>query len=161
MRSGPAFAHGNTSLHFAGRYFTGVGMKQQAPERKYSEEDARGVLLWISPLLATAIFFVIRLAGKDSLDTPQTVALCAFAFCIPLLAVSIALELEAIGMNYDEASRMLSYPIPLWPILGSSAFLLGLLSVFWHFHYLMAILFCFASAISFGVWVIATNRIEP
>jgi hypothetical protein len=76
--------------------------------------------------------------------------------------MTIALELEALNMEPGEAGRVLSCPIPLGPwVGGSSAFLVGLISVFWLFHYLVAVLFCCAMVVAVGTWVIAMNRRKP
>src|SRR5262245_47401144 len=78
-------------------------------------------------LLGLAAAGVIELVDKDTLNTPQLIAVYAFALAIPLLAV---------GLVTDYARRA-GTPIPAWRdllgVAGSLASVFGLAALFFHF----------------------------
>lgn len=99
-------------------------------------------------LLGLAAASIVQMLDKESIDTPQIIAVYAFAAAIPVLAV---------GLITDYARRA-GASLPLWRdligILGAISAVVGLGALFFHFGIGIGIVF--AAGCLLGVVLVRT-----
>lgn len=99
-------------------------------------------------LLGLAAASIVQMLDKDSVDTPQIIAVYAFALAIPVLAV---------GLITDYARRA-GATLPIWRdligILGALSAVVGLGAIFFHFGTASGMVF--AAGCFLGVLLVRT-----
>jgi uncharacterized membrane protein len=87
------------------------------------------------------------------LDLALNVAIYCFAVSMPLMAVGILLLTAENIRDFAELSTPAGFVLVVGSALGLLTSVVGMFSVFWHFHPEAAMIFGITATIAYGAWL--------
>lgn len=111
------------------------------------EEVHKQDYLIYSAFIGISVIVVIQLIGQNNLSVPLKISLYCFSISIPALATNIWL------LFIEKSYKFTTIPIyiEILNFVGPISCLIGIGSLFFHFYWLMGVIFCITTILCFGL----------